>query len=54
MTSTDGVSGTYTHQARNRLPPDAPEQRAAAHDLNQKVLHTRILGGIVNEYGFAA
>jgi len=43
------------HQARNQLPPDAPEQPAAAHDLNtHKVLRTRILGGLINEYRYAA
>ncbi|MFE1937107.1 helix-turn-helix domain-containing protein [Streptomyces sp. NPDC059474] len=43
------------HQARNQLPPDAPEQPAAAHDLNtHKVLRTRLLGGLINEYRYAA
>ncbi|MEU1802736.1 integrase core domain-containing protein [Streptomyces sp. NPDC019937] len=43
------------HQARNQLPPDVPEQPAVAHDLNtHKVLRTRILGGLINEYRYAA
>ncbi|MEU5106205.1 integrase core domain-containing protein [Streptomyces sp. NPDC021354] len=43
------------HQARNQLPPDAPEQPAAAHGLSTgKVLRTRILGGLINEYRYAA
>ncbi|MCQ6246997.1 integrase core domain-containing protein [Streptomyces malaysiensis] len=42
------------HQARNQLPPDAPEQPPAAHDLHtHKVLRTRILGGLINEYRYA-
>ncbi|MCQ8836339.1 integrase core domain-containing protein [Streptomyces malaysiensis] len=43
------------HQARNQLPPDAHEQPAAAHGLSTgKVLRTRILGGLINEYRYAA
>ncbi|MGO4759584.1 integrase core domain-containing protein, partial [Streptomyces sp. 2MCAF27] len=41
------------HQARNQVPPNAPEQPAAVHDLNHKVLRTQILGGIINEYRYA-
>ncbi|MFI1337405.1 integrase core domain-containing protein [Streptomyces sp. NPDC020845] len=43
------------HQARNQLPPDAHKQPAAAHRLSTgKVLRTRILGGLINEYKYAA
>jgi putative transposase len=43
------------HQARNQLPPDALEQPAAAHGFSTgKVLRTRILGGLINEYRYAA
>ncbi|MFI0771944.1 integrase core domain-containing protein [Streptomyces sp. NPDC021218] len=43
------------HQARCQLPPDAHEQLAAAYDLHiHKVLRTRILGGLINEYRHAA
>ncbi|MGW7694571.1 hypothetical protein ACWGMA_37985 [Streptomyces asiaticus] len=43
------------HQGRNKLPPDAHEQPAAAHDLHTpKVERTRILGGLINEYRYAA
>lgn len=43
------------HQARNQLPPDAHEQPAAVQDLDtRKVLRTRILGGLINEYTYAA
>ena len=43
------------HQGRNQLPPDAHEQPAAVHDLHTpKVERTRIFGGLINEYGYAA
>ncbi|MEU7245356.1 integrase core domain-containing protein [Streptomyces sparsogenes] len=43
------------HQARNQLPPDAHEQPAAAYGLStSKVLRARILGGLINEYRYAA
>ncbi|WP_307841635.1 integrase core domain-containing protein [Streptomyces endocoffeicus] len=43
------------HQARNQLPPEASEQPIAAPNLNtRKVLRTRILGGLINEYIHAA
>ncbi len=42
------------HQARNQLPPEAQEQ-PAVHDLKtQRLLRTRILGGLINEYRYAA
>ena len=43
------------HQARCQLPPKAQEQPAAVHDLKtRKLLRTRILGGLINEYRYAA
>ena len=43
------------HQARNQLPPDAHDHPAAVHDLDaRRVLRTRVLGGVVNEYRYAA
>ncbi|WP_394807238.1 integrase core domain-containing protein [Streptomyces asiaticus] len=43
------------HQTRNQLPPDAHEQPVAAHALStSKALRTRILGGLINEYRYAA
>ncbi|OMI36987.1 integrase core domain-containing protein [Streptomyces sparsogenes] len=43
------------HQSRNQLPPDAHKEPAAAHALStSKVLRTRILGGLINEYRYAA
>ncbi|MFE1934557.1 integrase core domain-containing protein [Streptomyces sp. NPDC059474] len=43
------------HQARHQLPPCVHEQPAAAPGLSTgKVLRTRILGGLINEYRYAA
>ncbi|MFG2500870.1 integrase core domain-containing protein [Streptomyces sp. NPDC048441] len=43
------------HQARNQLPPDAHEHPAAVHDLsNRRLLRTRLLGGLINEYRYPA
>jgi putative transposase len=43
------------HQSRAQLPPDAEEQPAAVHDLDaHRLLRTRVLGGIINEYRYAA
>ncbi|MGW0632742.1 integrase core domain-containing protein [Streptomyces sp. NPDC002758] len=43
------------HQARHQLPPEAHEQPATVHDLDtRKVLRTRILGGLINEYRYTA
>ncbi|WP_319637705.1 MULTISPECIES: integrase core domain-containing protein [Streptomyces] len=43
------------HQARNQLPPGAHKEPAAAYALStSKVLRTRILGGLINEYRCAA
>jgi hypothetical protein len=42
------------HQVRNQLPPDAHEQPAATDIGTRRLLRTRILGGLVNEYRYAA
>ncbi|MFE0509566.1 integrase core domain-containing protein [Streptomyces sp. NPDC058964] len=43
------------HRARNQLPPDADQQPIAAHELEgRRLLRTRILGGVINEYRYAA
>ncbi|MGM1058566.1 integrase core domain-containing protein [Saccharothrix sp. Mg75] len=43
------------HQARDQLPPEARQHPAAVHDLDtHRVLRTRILGGLINEYRHAA
>ncbi|MEO6090605.1 MAG: integrase core domain-containing protein [Umezawaea sp.] len=43
------------HQARDQLPPDVQQHPAAVHDPDtSRVLRTRILGGLINEYRHAA
>jgi transposase len=43
------------HQARNQLPPKAQQHPAAVDDLNtRRLLRTRILGGLINEYRHVA
>ncbi|MGW2939599.1 integrase core domain-containing protein [Streptomyces sp. NPDC001156] len=42
------------HQARNQLPPAVQEQPTAIDSGAHKLLHTRILGGLINEYRYAA
>ena len=43
------------HRARNQLPPDAHEQTTAVDDLEgRRLLRTRVLGGVINEYRYAA
>ncbi|MFF1707061.1 integrase core domain-containing protein [Streptomyces sp. NPDC058252] len=42
------------HQAPNQLPPDAHEQPAATDIGTRRLLRTRILGGLINEYRYAA
>jgi putative transposase len=43
------------HQARNQLPPEAQEHPAAMRDLDTcRLLRTRILGGLINEYSYPA
>lgn len=44
-----------THQAREQLPPHAQAQPAATYDLGaRRLLRTRILGGLISEYRYAA
>jgi hypothetical protein len=43
------------HRARNQLPPGADQQPIAVHELqSRRLLRTRILGGVINEYRYAA
>ncbi|MFG2561809.1 integrase core domain-containing protein [Streptomyces sp. NPDC048496] len=43
------------HRARHQLPPGADLQPVAVHDLKgRRLLRTRILGGVINEYRYAA
>ncbi|MFD9698181.1 integrase core domain-containing protein [Lentzea sp. NPDC059081] len=45
------------HQARDQLLPDAHEHLRAAHDLDvsgRRPVRTRILGGVIAEYRYAA
>ncbi|GAA3368185.1 hypothetical protein GCM10020367_05510 [Streptomyces sannanensis] len=43
------------HRARNQLPPDAPAQPAPVHGLDPcRIRRTRVLGGLINEYRYAA
>jgi transposase InsO family protein len=43
------------HQARNQLPPCVREHPASEQDLDsRRVLRSRLLGGLINEYRHAA
>ncbi|WP_308130251.1 integrase core domain-containing protein [Kitasatospora aureofaciens] len=43
------------HRARNQLPPGADQQPITVHDLEgRRLLRTHILGGVINEYRYAA
>jgi hypothetical protein len=43
------------HRSRGQLPPDASQQTPPAIDTrNRRLLRTRILGGAINEYRYAA
>ncbi|MDH6128512.1 integrase core domain-containing protein [Kitasatospora sp. GP82] len=42
------------HRARNQLPPGAHEQPTAHGLEGRKLLRTRVLGGVINEYRYAA
>jgi putative transposase len=43
------------HRARDQKPPHASGQPATVHDLDRhRLLRTRILGGAINEYRYAA
>jgi transposase InsO family protein len=44
-----------SHQARDQLPPEGQQHPTAVHDLDtRRLLRTRILGGLINEYSHAA
>jgi transposase InsO family protein len=43
------------HQARSQLPPDSDRQPSTVRDLQtHRLRRTRILGGMINEYRYAA
>ena len=42
------------HRSRRQLPPDASQQTPPAIDIRDRRLRTRILGGTINEYRYAA
>jgi putative transposase len=45
------------HQARDQLPPDVHERTGTVHDSGGsgcRPVRTRILGGVINEYQYAA
>ncbi|MEU5031998.1 hypothetical protein [Streptomyces milbemycinicus] len=43
------------HRARHQLPPQAHEQPPPVlKPISRRVLRTRILGGVINEYRYAA
>ncbi|MER6408303.1 integrase core domain-containing protein [Streptomyces viridosporus] len=52
----DHYNGHRPHQARDQLPPDVSEEPAVErrHGHPGKLLRTRILGGAINEYRYAA
>ncbi|WTE32001.1 transposase [Streptomyces sp. NBC_01618] len=48
-------NGHRPHQARGQLPPLAQEHPAPSTDLTaHRLLRTRVLGGVINEYRYAA
>jgi putative transposase len=43
------------HRSRGQLPPDAHQQPTTLHDRDaHRLLRTRVLGGVINEYHYAA
>ena len=43
------------HQARNQLPPDTDRQPPTVHHLHtHRLRRTCVLGGLINEYRYAA
>lgn len=43
------------HRARHQLPLSTHQQPATVHDLEgRRLLRTRVLGGVINEYCYAA
>ena len=48
-------NGHRPHQARGQLPPLAQEHLAPPTDMTaHRLLRTRVLGGVINEYTYAA
>ncbi len=48
-------NGHWPHRVRHQLPPDSVQQPATVHNLDtHRRLRTRILGGAINEYRYAA
>ncbi|EFL20746.1 hypothetical protein SSOG_00458 [Streptomyces himastatinicus ATCC 53653] len=49
-------NGHRPHQAREQLPPLADHHTAPLTDLKTpgRLLQTRVLGGLINEYRYAA
>jgi transposase InsO family protein len=48
-------NGHRPHQARHQLPPNADKQPTTVHDLDtRRLLRTRVLGGLINEYRYTA
>ncbi|WP_406251980.1 hypothetical protein [Streptomyces atratus] len=51
----DHCNGPRPHRYRQQLPPSATERPAIVHDLDDRsMLRTRVLGGLINEYLYAA
>ncbi|WP_323180342.1 integrase core domain-containing protein [Streptomyces sp. NBC_01363] len=51
----DHYNGHRPHRSRQQLPSSATEQPAIVHALDDRsLLRTRVLGGIINEYRYAA
>ncbi|MFH9355346.1 integrase core domain-containing protein [Kitasatospora sp. NPDC017646] len=45
----------HRHRARNQIPPGADQQPTIAHGLeSRRIVRTRVLGGVINEYRYAA
>lgn len=43
------------HRSRKQLPPDATQPPPSVHDLDdRRLLRTRVLGGMINEYRYVA
>jgi hypothetical protein len=51
----DHYNGHRPHRSRQQLPPSATEQPPTIHNLDdRRLLRTRVLGSIINEYRYAA
>jgi hypothetical protein len=43
------------HRSRDQRPPDLQEQPGAVHDFEaRRLLRTRVLAGVINEYRYAS